>query len=430
MPPRRRQLTRLPAVAAIAAVGEYIVRAAMQWGQPYANRVDFAVYFHAAQRFAAGAPLYSSHDYCCHDYAAMDGQYTYPPTVAIVLRPLVGMGIDDAARVWVLLSHLALLATVVILYRLLREWLSTPAMLWMLALGLGIFEPLYLGLFGLQVANILLLVYTVGAWGFVRNRSALAGSMLAVGAAIKVAPAVLASTALTLRRREAVRMLAAAAISGAVLLGIVWVLVPQTPDYLRILPQFSSGVIAEWNRSLPGVILQVYGAQGGNPGAWFDVAEEVLFVALLALTLWLGRGTADPRRRAAVFGSVLALLPITQGVTWDHHLVNDLLALALLAPSLPRGSRRWGMALLGFLLMCINEESLFGWMEDHGLLHPTDALHTAGFALLMSISLAGMILVWLAGIAALRATAPAALEARLAAAGPAPDHARTQSPAA
>jgi hypothetical protein len=218
---------------------------------------------------------------------------------------------------------------------------------------------------------------------------------------LKVAPVFLLAASLGERRRFGLRVVATFAATGLFLLALMWVLVPETPGYIKVLPQFLGGVIAPYNHSLTGVLLQTLNSAGITPSTLINPAMDLVTLVLLGITLRICWGAHDTRQRMATFACVLALLPIIQGVTWDHHLVNELLVLVLLAPSLPRFSVQWWLAVASVPFMTIYLQPVLTWATNNGIDPPAGASWVP-YLVIISLNLIGMVLLWLAALTAQR----------------------------
>ena len=97
---------------------------------PHAGRVDFHVYFSAAQALAHGRSPYISPPPCCFNPRAMIG-YTYPPLFAFVLIPLTRLSVDDAGRIWLAVNYVSLVGMFLIGVRIARPRLSPEIIAWL-----------------------------------------------------------------------------------------------------------------------------------------------------------------------------------------------------------------------------------------------------------------------------------------------------------
>ena len=387
-------------MAAAAAVAFYLrdVTGEMITARP--EIVDFSVYFAAARDVAAGHSIYPAYSGCCFDGAAMNG-YTYPPVLAVALWPLTGLPVGVAGRIFLGISQLCLVGALVLMSRTLAGMVPRRVQAWLLVAVL-LFQPIHAGNFGIQVTGILMLLFALAAHAHVLRRSSLlAGVAVGLGAAIKVAPAQMMAALLTDRRDRGLRAMLGFAAAVTVPLLLVWPIVAETPGYfVHVLPRFAGGVDIPYNRSLAGVVLRTYTAAGRTPP---DVLADVFHVIQLAgvAGTWLvcRRSAGTAAGRAATFAAFLAVMPITQTVTWDHHQATDALAFVLLAPSLAALRPRWWAAVAGMGLMCVNQLSLAIMLRNAGY----DPPHGAGIVVFVagaSVNLAGMALLYGAALSA------------------------------
>jgi hypothetical protein len=393
-----RLRSALPYLVAGVAAEHYLQGIVIEAVRTRPGDVDFGVYFRAAQAFAAHQPIYPSSLPCCFSVRAMDG-YTYPPVLAVALRPLTLLGVGVAGRLFLVLSQACLVLALLVMHRTVRGMVDRRVEVWLLAAILA-FQPIHAGNYGLQVSNALLLLYALAAHSFVRGRRGwLAGAALGLGAAVKVAPPHMLPALLTERSPRTARAVGGFALGLGVPLLLVWAVVPETPRYFTdVLPSFAGGVASPFNRSLPGVVLWTTTATGHQPPAVYSTLFHLLEIGGLAATwLWCRRTAATPEGRAAVFAAFLALLPVTQAVTWDHHIANDALAFVLIAPSLAAWSRSWWAAVAGMALMCVNEQPMVPWMQGGGL-DPPHGIGVVVFVSAISVNLVGMALLYAAAL--------------------------------
>ncbi len=358
---------------------------------PHAGRVDFHVYFAAAQALAHGRSPYISPPPCCFNPRAMIG-YTYPPLFAFVLIPLTRLSADDAGRIWLAVNYLSLVGVLLIGVRTARPRLAPETVAW-LALVMLASPQIGAAMYGIQVDPLVLLLEAVFAWSVVTNRVPVIGGLaLALAVCIKVSPILIAPAIFVLPRDRALQALGGLA-SGLVAGGLAMLAISgQTVYYFtHVLPSFSGGVINQWDRSLPGVVLRTLGSQGLHPASGLGTTFLALeVVALLAVWVACSRVPGAAGRVLTVAG-LLSVVPIFQGVTWDHHLIVEVLVLILLAPLLRAGSPAWILAVGGFLLTGVNQQIVDRWLASRGVEPPHGSGQVILFIAAASIDLIGMV---------------------------------------
>ena len=407
----------LPYLVAAVAVEHYAAGIVAEMIGVRPDIIDFDVYYRAAQAFAQGHPIYDAWSGCCFDPSAMDG-YTYPPVLAVVLSPLTAFPVGVAGRIFLGASQLCLAGAIVVMHRTVRTMVSRATQLWLLAAVL-LFQPIHAGNFGLQVSNVLLLLFALAAHAYTRGDAARAGIPIGLGTALKVSPALVLPALLCTDRRSAVRTLAGFAAGALVPLLLVWIVVPGTPAYFtEVAPRFAGGVISQYSRSLPAVVLRTVAATGSTPPAALAMLFHAVQLGGIALTLVLCRRcVSTPAGRAATFAAFLAVMPITEAVAWDHHMAADALALVLIAPSLRRWTAAWCAALTGFALMSVNQLELASMLQRAGF----DPPHGAGYAVFVlgsSVNLVGMALLYAATLRAARGAQPGVMRPTYTTPGP------------
>ena len=358
---------------------------------PHAATVDFRIYFAAAQALEHGRPIYASPPPCCFNIAAMRG-YTYPPLFAYLLIPLTALPIDDAGRVWLGINYASLIALLVIGARAARPRFAPETIGWLVLMMLAS-APIGAAMYGIQVDPFIVLLEAVFAWSIVTDRRvALGGAALALAACIKVSPLLIAPAILLLPRRRALQAFIglAAGLAGGTLTMLL--ISPQAVAYItHVLPSFSGGVVSPWNRSLPGVVLRMLGSQGVHPESSLGTVFLLVEIAALAATWFVCSRAPGASGRVLTVAGLLAVVPIFQGVTWDHHLTVEILVLVLLAPMLRVGSPAWILAVGGVLLTGVNQQIVDASLRSHGLEPPHGVAQLALFGAGASIDLIGML---------------------------------------
>ena len=286
--------------------------------------------------------------------------------------------------------------------RTVRGWLS-PTTRAVLLLAALVFLPMYKNFYFLQVGALMLLILAAAAWAFTRRRDFTAGALIGLAAVLRVTPLIQAP--MLLRSRDDLRRpagIAGLVISVVALMAAMAILTTTTIEYVVTV------VPAPWpQRQHPGQYLPARPAGAGRmrspagpgqpPSRWSASVQ----LALLGLTWVFSLGLEGGSQRAAVFAAFLAVTPIVSSITWDHHLVTELLVLALLAPSLRWGSRSWWLAVASYPLLWVPRGHDRRGGEGAGLttLHgPT----VAPFLLVTSLNLVGMVLLWLACLDVMR----------------------------
>jgi hypothetical protein len=127
------------------------------------------------------------------------------------------------------------------------------------------------------------------------------------------------------------------------------------------------------------------------------------------------RDGLDWTARAAVFAAFVAAMPIVSTITWRHHMVVNILAMALLLPALwplagPAASQagRW-LLVASYPLSYIQQDVAHRLALGDGLAHPTFA-DAVRVLLIEDLNLFGMICLWLACLLALQGLGPRASE--------------------
>ena len=398
-----RSRRRLALIGAAAAAVFYVVRGLLQIAllRQTSLRYDYKPYLDAALSLNHGGDPYAAFLNACGPVWCHVG-YVYPPLLAELFRPLGLLEPYTGARLWLLLCHAAVIGTIIVVHKAVGQWLSLTTQAFLLAASL-LFLPLYQNLWFLQVGALMIFVLALSAWAFVReHKDGWAGAAIGLATVLRVSPLVMAPM-LVRSRRQLSRPAGVAGLVLAIagLFAILAVLTPTTGEFLgTVLPRLAGGTASIDNQSMPGLLLRVEALfhTGHLPVV---LAGGVLQAAVLAVTWIASLGLEQGRARAAVFAAFLATVPIVSSITWDHHLMNELLVFALLAPSLRPGQRPFRLALASYPLLWVNRglteplANLLGFAPPHGWT-------ALPFLVVTSVNLVGMVLLWLACVDVLR----------------------------
>jgi len=392
-------------VAVLAAVA-YIARGLAQLltlGQQDL-KYDFGQSWGAGVALNHGQNPYAEYLRVCGGVHFCPTGYVYPPLYAEILRPLGGLPLHVAGAIWLLVMHACVVATIVVLGRLVSRSLSPATTATLLAASL-LFFPLWQALYFIQIIPFLALLLSLAATAYVHRRDDVAGGILGFGAALRVSP-LLIGPALLVRREQWRRPLGVAAMVAVLALfaAIMAWLTPYALFYLRhVAPTLAAGSAELDNQSPDGILMRLQVLAPGLLPVAAPRLAQALTVVVVAVTWWLARGDADDRRRALVFAAFLAATPLASTLTEPYHFTTELVVFALAAASLPPRSLQWWLALVSYPLL---------WIDGHvtnpiaialGLSHPS-GWRIAPFLLVTGTNLAGALALWAACAIALRRT--------------------------
>jgi hypothetical protein len=309
---------------------------------------DFQDYLFAAHQLTTGGDPYANflRNHVPWDWSLSSG-YLYPPVFAVVLIPLTWIPNDLAVRLWLLVIQVAVLASLLMVYRLIGRP-SRGELLCLAAVLLTFFPLASSQLTGTM--NSLLLLLLTGAWaGWLRRRDLAAGILAGAAAVFKLFPLALLPYLAWRRHWRLLIGLGATAVAGLAL-GFVVTSPEHNIYYFRdMLPHLAAGTGFRENQSLAGVtarICQPSTAQAGGSAGWCGrLLDWPLVVALLGLVLL---ASAQATRSGIEFALAVAALPLVSSVTWSFHLVVLILPIALLIRHVFNGeaSRLAGRALI------------------------------------------------------------------------------------
>ena len=285
---------------------------------------DFEAYAGAARRLINGERLYDAGASAAGGF----GIYLYPPPFAVAIAPLLLLPDAVARWVWVLAMGCCLpLGANLMPVRRDVSWK-------IVCLGALSWPFLYSVKLG-QVGPLLFVLFAV-AWRW-RDRATPLGISIALGALVKVQPAILVVWALAADRRRAAVMAVVTAVV-VVAVSTVFTGIGTWIDYLALLGRVSSAVSTPHNCS-PGAILYQAGFSEAVAGAGQWLASAAAAGAVLLL--W-----RSGRAEVGLMGTIVASQLLTP-LLWDHYAMLLLLPTAWL---LQRG-RTWAalFPLLGWI---------------------------------------------------------------------------------
>ncbi|MFD6992746.1 glycosyltransferase 87 family protein [Streptomyces sp. NPDC059943] len=325
---------------------------------------DLWVYYDAVRHWTGapggvrGAGLY--------DYR-VPGQvygFTYPPFAALCVLPLslftwpLAVTAGVVANLGALALILRRLAGPVIRRHGLDRWTSYVLILCLLAL----LEPVYDSISFGQV-NLLLLALVLTDARLLVTGSRWAGIGIGLAAAVKLTPAIFIGYLFVTRRHRAGGTAAAVAV-GATLFA-VWAAPGASYAYWTS-ALWDTGRIGDLsyvsNQSWQGVLARL--AAPAEPGRLWWVCGVVAVAGVWVLRVGRARAVGDVRGGIALTGAAGCLV---SPVTWVHHLVWLLPALAVLADRAlepPRGFRPPAVAAVVYVILC--SYVVWLWRYDAG----------------------------------------------------------------
>lgn len=268
--------------------------------------------------------------------------YIQPPTSALSILPISLLGWPNAARAYLLLNNVFLIASIGLAVSLVRP--SIP-WLWVGVAGvviMALFNQTYMSFVLGQVDATIALLLVIGLWGFKERRHAVTGSAIAIGAAIKLLPALLL---LYFLWRKEYRTVAWGLGVGTAIFIVSWPIAgidTYRHYFTETIPSLTKGSTFYSNISLVAAITRPY---IDGPIGMLDPLlslEEIPYVAaarilsMLATLLILGALAAvlgtrvglQPRQRddeselpVAEYFLVVAVALIVSSVTWDFYVV-------------------------------------------------------------------------------------------------------------
>jgi alpha-1,2-mannosyltransferase len=295
---------------------------------------DFTSYYRAGGRVLDGLDPYGPSMLAGPVDAKGFGPYRYPPPLALMVAPLARLPFDVAAWIWLAFSLICLAAVVLLDRRISARPLHPLAFV----VGLTLFAPFWDGLIEGNVSLMLALMYAFVLYGLVRQRAGLAGFGLAVGALVKLHPALLGLWLLVRGERRAV---VATIIAGLALVGVSLLSPPLREGWLlypTVLRNIFEGSPVYALNGAPTAVLAGLAPLSSEA---LRLVQIVLILAGVGLTIWAAR-----RSLRGGFAAVSVLSLVLAPVMWPHYLLTltpAFLALWGAPEASPR--RRLGLAI-------------------------------------------------------------------------------------
>jgi hypothetical protein len=348
---------------------------------------DFGTFYRASQAVSLGDD----------PYAATHGEYFYPPTFAWLIRPLTFVSMTWASVLWFTAKLMMLAAMLRWTFEMLDGWTLGQKGRALFLIGVLVATARF-WIADLQYGNTNLLItfFLMGCvWFDLRRHAALAGTLLATAATIKVVPGLLFLWLLARRRWSTVAV-------G----GVAFVL-------LNLLPFISgpSAALEIWQRYLEfGVVGKLSGDLGApdNQSLWGMLSRALpthpgtvrmiwvpVSVVAWAIVMWI----AARARRSGLFhqsvvaAMALALLLVVSPGSWVVHYVGAFLPMAALL-RLAMMRSQYQRLFITVLVVSLFTFTISGWFR------PTVSLSLSGSWFLGTITavLACLLLATLRGL--------------------------------
>ena len=327
--PDRRQVALSALIGLLLAF--YAWRFLLPLLGPQAPRADdFQDYLFAAKQITTGGDPYADfiRNHVPWDWSLSSG-YLYPPAFAVTLIPLTWLSNDLAVRIWLFLIQAAVLASLLIIYRI----IGRPSRAELLAL-VGVittFFPLANTVLAGTMNSLLLLLLTAAWAGWQHRHDVASGVLVGAAAVFKLFPAALLPY---LAWRRHWKLLAAAALTGLAGIGLGLAVTSWDHNlyYFRdMLPHLAAGTGYRENQSLAGVAARICDpttANAGGSAGWCGRLIDWPAVLVLLAIVW--RMTSRVSRSGFEFALAVTALPLISSVTWSFPLVILILPIVLL----------------------------------------------------------------------------------------------------
>jgi hypothetical protein len=328
-------------------------------------------------------------------YNQLFTSYIQPPTSALALLPLTELPWRDATHVILVLNHIFLFAAVGLMLITVRPTLPARWVIAGVALVLMLFQQVN-GSFALgQVDATQTLLLVIAFWAYTRDKPAVAGTAIALGAAIKLIPALLLLYFLWRREYKTVAWGAGVGlllliVSAAYIGPDIYksYLTETVPALLKGSSHYANAsfgaLIARANtpdivRGLPEMI-NLNETVLSTPWRLFSAAFGVTMLALVALVI--GRrplqSPRDAGRLLPEFYLVVTAGLIISSVTWEFYVIWLLPAFVavFVAPGrilpMPIAPRLLLLGAFVLALLSLNFPGDFYLFDDNGFFYRPD----------------------------------------------------------
>jgi hypothetical protein len=261
------------------------------------------------------------------------GLYVYPPLLAYLAVPLAEFSFEDASSIWKICNWIALLATAVLLIRLMGMRLLGVG-----GLGVVLFlfayrpslECFYYG----QIPIALTLLEVGGIFLYARGYKAWGALLFAIATAIKLTPAIVIVPLIAWRDWKTLRAFALGCVGIAGLLCL-----PDGGRLLfhfctRVLPAMSSGIVSIDNKGLSSSVQFLWlTVRPGGSTIWLGVVMKIASVLAVLYAGWLCRSKSNADEssyRIEVLSLFLLLSCCVAPVSWRHAYASSAPAVVIL----------------------------------------------------------------------------------------------------
>jgi len=337
---RRRQVLILASVSSLLFL--LLIGAIALLHGSAAWAYDFSAYYIALERLVMSGTPYQPETLAGPFNAGPFGLYLYSPVPVVLLLPLAGLAVADAALIFLVLRLALLLATCALMPVSRSVRLATLAIA---CISAPVLQDLNLG-------NVSLIVtfFAVLGWRYLDRPAGAAG----IGASLFIRPTMGLFVAWWLLRGKLTPLLWVAVAAAALfLLTLPFVGLRGWTDYLTLLGNLSGFELISRNFALGPLV--------GRMGApdWLAALAQYAAYAVAGLAVLVSLRRDRELSYVVTLGATLLVSPLL----WDHYLTNLLVPAAFLAH---RG--RWPFVLLP--LLCWLPQELLVFVALAGMLLP------------------------------------------------------------
>jgi hypothetical protein len=344
---------------------------------------DFYQDWASGRNWWNGLPVYTNHQVTVPRYIGQVDPFclrvafnAHPPTSILVMIPWALLDYREALLAWNLLSLGMLLASLVIIRRLLAFPLSfgsiAPAAIFLL-----LSHPLIMQLFHGQW-NLILLLLLTGTWAVERSdRPIWAGVLLGAATAIKLFPGFLFLYFLVRRRWTVVL---AGGLAFGMLTGLTAALLGAETYriyFQEILPHLATVRSSWYNASLVGFWTKLFDPATAEEhvlplwrsGLAMRVGASLSACVVMATLTRVVRSADTQAALDHGFGLAVTGMLLLSPMTWDHSLLLLLIPISVLLHDQPRSEVAKALLVISVAaLWLIGQRPISSWLIPGGLL--------------------------------------------------------------
>ncbi|HVZ58747.1 MAG TPA: glycosyltransferase family 87 protein [Patescibacteria group bacterium] len=310
------------------------------------NYPDFNVFYGGLHTYLAGG----------NPYLQVQGssmKFLYPPFALYFFFPLILFSRSVASIVWVALSIIFLILSIVLLFKIQKQKIISSQFCILSGLIFLMF-PVKFNLGMGQFNNVNLLLISLAMYFFVKHRQTLSGISLGLSLLLKVFPFLLVFYFLIIKKWKLTITIFITVLLG-MLFGAVVISWPLTVHFLTssLFGTLKSWPLDYYNQALSGLLGRSLGV--GEAVSRLKIVITAILLAITLTVVWHKRNNS-PTYLLGI-ASILPLSLMTLSFSWQHYFVLVIPALVLLYfhyQKIKASRVLWGLLALSYGLIGFN----------------------------------------------------------------------------